>query len=52
LHSGAVIVQVNHHPVTTVADFNRAVRDGASKESTLLLVKEGAGTHFVVVPNK
>jgi serine protease Do len=52
LHSGDVIVQVNRHPVTTVADFNSAVREGASRESTLLLVKEGGGTRFIVVPNK
>ncbi len=52
LQSGDVIVQVNHRPVTTVAQFNQAVREGASRESTLLLVKRGAGTSFVVVPNK
>lgn len=52
LQQGDVIVQVNHRPVNNVADFNRAVREGASRESTLLLVKRGEGTQFVVVPNK
>jgi serine protease Do len=53
LKSGDVIVQVNHRAVNTVADFNRAIREGASKESTLLLVnRPRAGTQFVVVPNK
>jgi len=52
LEQGDVIAQVNHKPVNTVADFNSAVRAGASKDSTLLLVKRGAGTQFVVVPNK
>ncbi|HXA63809.1 MAG TPA: DegQ family serine endoprotease [Bryobacteraceae bacterium] len=52
LEQGDVIVQVNHKPANTVADFNSAVRAGASKDSTLLLVKRGAGTRFVVVPNK
>ena len=52
LQSGDVIVQVNHHAVNTVAEFNKAVSGGASKESTLLLVKRGAGTRFVIVPNK
>ncbi|HYL37076.1 MAG TPA: DegQ family serine endoprotease [Bryobacteraceae bacterium] len=52
LEQGAVIEQVNHRPVNTVADFNRAVREGASKDSTLLLVRQGGGTRFVVVPNK
>ena len=52
LQSGDVIVQVNHKPVNTVADFNQAVRQGASRDSTLLLVKRGEGTQFLVVPNK
>jgi len=52
LEQGDVIVQVNHKPVNTVADFNSAVRAGASKDSTLLLVRTQQGTHFVVVPNK
>jgi serine protease Do len=52
LEQGDVIVQVNHRPVNTVADFNSAVRAGAAKDSTLLLVKRGQGTQFVVVPNK
>src|SRR5580704_1274918 len=52
LEQGDVIAQVNHKPVNTVADFNSAVRAGASKDSTLLLVKRGPGTLFVVVPNK
>ncbi len=52
LQQGDVITQVNHRAVSNVADFNRAVREGASRESTLLLVKRGQGTQFVVVPNK
>jgi serine protease Do len=52
LQQGDVIVQVNHRAVNSVAEFNRAVREGASRESTLLLVKRGEGTQFVVVPNK
>jgi serine protease Do len=52
LEQGAVIVQVNHKPVNTVAEFNSAVRSGASKDSTLLLVRTQQGTRFVVVPNK
>jgi serine protease Do len=52
LEQGDVIVQVNRKPVNTVAEFNSAVRAGASSDSTLLLVKRGAGTQFVVVPNK
>ena len=52
LQQGDVITQVNHRAVNNVADFNRAVREGASRDSTLLLVKRGQGTQFVVVPNK
>jgi serine protease Do len=52
LQPGDVIVQVNRRPVNTVAEFNGAVRAGASKDSTLLLVKHGPAEAFVVVPNK
>lgn len=52
LQPGDLIVQVNHRTVNTVTEFNGAVRAGASKESTLLLVKRGPGTRFLVVPNK
>jgi serine protease Do len=52
LQQGDIIVQVNRKPVTTVSEFNSAVSAGASRESTLLLVKHGQGTGFVVVPNK
>jgi serine protease Do len=52
LQQGDVIMQVNHRAVSNVADFNRAVRESGSRESTLLLVKRGQGTQFVVVPNK
>lgn len=52
LQQGDIIVQVNRKPVMTVPEFNAAVKAGASRESTLLLVKRGQGTQFVVVPNK
>ncbi|MGA2878208.1 MAG: DegQ family serine endoprotease [Bryobacteraceae bacterium] len=52
LQQGDIIVSVDRKPVTTVSEFNSAVRASASRESTLLLVKRGQGTQFVVVPNK
>ena len=52
LQQGDMIVQVNRRPVTNVSEFNAAVKAGASRDSTLLLVKRGQGTQFVVVPNK
>jgi len=52
LQQGDIIVQVDRKPVTTVSEFNAAVKAGASRESTLLLVRNQQGTRFVVVPNK
>ncbi len=52
LQQGDIIAEVNRKPVTTVSEFNAAVRAGASRESTLLLVRSQQGTRFVVVPNK
>jgi serine protease Do len=52
LQPGDLILQVNHRAVNTVAEFNSAVHTGASKDSTLLLIKRGPGTMFLVVPNK
>ncbi len=52
LQQGDIIVQVDRKPVASVSEFNAAVKAGASRESTLLLVKTGQGTRFVVVPNK
>jgi len=52
LQQGDIVVQVDRKPVANVSEFNAAVRAGASRESTLLLVKRGQGTQFVVVPNK
>jgi len=52
LQQGDIIVQVDRKPVSSVSEFNNAVKAGASRESTLLLVKRGQGTQFVVVPNK
>ena len=52
LQQGDIVTQVNRKPVATISEFNAAVKAGASRESTLLLVKRGQGTQFVVVPNK
>ena len=52
LRQGDVIEQVNHKPVTTVQQFNAAIKQGNGGDSTLLLVKRGKGTFFAVIPNK
>jgi serine protease Do len=51
LQQGDIIVQVNRKKVTSVDQFNAAVRQGNSG-STLLLVKRGGGSTFIVVPSK
>jgi serine protease Do len=52
LEQGDIVTQVNHKKVTTVDQFNNAVRQGDGSGSTLLLVKRGAGSLFVVIPGK
>jgi serine protease Do len=52
LHQGDIIEQVNRKPVSSVEQFNTAVHQGSGADSTLLLVKRGQGTQFVVIPNK
>ncbi len=47
---GMVIVQVNREPVTTVDEFESALKKSKdSDRGTLLLVKSDSGTKFVVV---
>jgi serine protease Do len=52
LQQGDIILQVNRKKVSSVDQFNAAVRQGDGSGSTLLLVKRGAGSTFIVVPNK
>ena len=48
LQRGDVIEQVNRQPVTSVADYQRLVRE-AGKQTLVLLVNRGGTTIFVVV---
>jgi len=50
LEEGDVIVQVNHKKVTNAEQFNSAVRQGDGSGSTLLLVRRGGGSLFLVIP--
>jgi serine protease Do len=43
-----VIEEVNHHPVTSVTDYERIVRQ-ASRQEVVLLVNRGGQTSFLVV---
>jgi serine protease Do len=48
LQRGDVIEQVNRQPVSSVADYQRLVRE-AGKEALVLLVNRGGATTFMVV---
>ena len=48
LREGDVIEQVNRQPVGSIADFNRAAKQGDG--STLLLVRRGQVTNFIAIP--
>jgi serine protease Do len=50
LQQGDVITQVNHKKVVSVDQFSSAVRQGDGSGSTLLLVKRGGGSLFLVIP--
>jgi serine protease Do len=50
LQEGDVVTQVNRKKVTTAEQFNAAVRQGDGSGSTLLLVRRGGGSLFLVVP--
>jgi serine protease Do len=51
LQEGDVVTQVNRKKVTNVEQFNSAVRQGDGSGSTLLLVRRGGGSLFIVVPS-
>lgn len=51
LEEGDVITQVNHKKVTSAEQFNSAVKQGDSSGSTLLLVRRGGGSLFLVIPS-
>jgi serine protease Do len=48
LQRGDVIEQVNRHPVNSVADYQRLIRD-AGAQAVVLLINRGGNTTFVVV---
>jgi serine protease Do len=48
LQRGDVIEQVNRHPVNSVSDYQRLIRD-AGAQALVLLVNRGGNTIFVVV---
>lgn len=48
LQRGDVIEQVNRHPVTSVAEYDRLIRE-AGAQAVVLLINRGGNTSFVVV---
>lgn len=48
LQRGDVIEQVNRHPVTSVSDYDRLIRE-AGAQTVVLLINRGGATTFVVV---
>ncbi len=52
LQPNDVIERVNRQVVTNAGEFDRAVRQGGNQGGTLLLVRRGQVSQFVVVPNK
>ncbi len=49
LNRGDVIQEVNHKPVTNVADYQKAVAASPANQPLLLLINEGGITRYVVV---
>jgi serine protease Do len=49
LNRGDVIQEVNHKPVTSVADYQSAVASSPANQPLLLLINEGGITRYVVV---
>jgi serine protease Do len=49
LNRGDVIQEVNHKPVTNVADYQKAIAASPANQPLLLLINEGGITRYVVV---
>jgi serine protease Do len=49
LEVGTLIMQVERQPVTSTDEFAAAIKKAKSKNSILLLVKQGKYSHFVVI---
>ncbi|MCA8974088.1 MAG: Do family serine endopeptidase [Planctomycetes bacterium] len=49
LERGMLIQEVDRHPVGTVADYRREIDQAAQRDSVLLLVRDGAQAHYLVL---
>jgi serine protease Do len=52
LQPGDVIQSVNRHPVTSVSEFSRLVREAAAGRNVILLVNRRGATIFIPVENQ
>jgi serine protease Do len=50
LHEGDLIVEANHQPISSPADLRRAMENAKDQHNTLLRVKRGKETVYVLVP--
>jgi serine protease Do len=51
LESGMLIDEINRTPVRSIAEFNKAMKDGADK-TILLRVKKGEYSRYIVLPQE
>ena len=49
IQPGDLIVNVDHKPVKSVSEFEKAVQAASTTKRALLLVKHGAYTRYVVI---
>jgi serine protease Do len=49
LQQGDVVMEVNHQPVATANDFNRAVTSAPKDQPVLLLVNRGGNTAYIAI---
>jgi serine protease Do len=49
LQTGDLIVEVNRVTISSVEDFRRAIEKARGKDTILLLVRNQAGSRFVIV---
>ena len=49
LRPGQLLLSVDHDPVSDEAALRAALRDSAGTEALLLRVRDGGGTHYVVL---
>lgn len=52
LNRGDVILEVNRKPVSSISDVRKAMADQDKEDPTLLLIRRGSGSLFIVIENE